>query len=143
MQLHSTSKLTTKTKKRLGRGTSSGKGKTSARGQKGQKARENVALGFIGGTLPLYKKLPFRRGLGNAKVSPKMLVVEVSKLEVLAADSEVDLQSLIAAKIVSEKDGKNGVKIVGVGELSIPLTVKLPASKSAKSQIEKAGGKVV
>ena len=62
MQLHKLFKTTDKKAKRVGRGLGSGKGKTSGRGMKGQKSRENIPAGFIGGTLPLYKKLPYRRG---------------------------------------------------------------------------------
>lgn len=143
MRLHTLPKLVAKSKKRLGRGTSSGKGKTSGRGQKGQKARENVSLGFIGGTLPLYKRLPFRRGLGNSKVSPKLKALDISKLNSLSNDTQVDLDTLVSNKIISEKDVKRGgVKIVGNSEIKVALTVKLPVSKSAQTQIEKAGGKL-
>ncbi len=74
MKLHQLSVVSHRSKKRVGRGLGSGKGKTGGRGTKGQKARGKIALGFIGGTLPLYKKLPYRRGLGNAKQTQKSVV---------------------------------------------------------------------
>lgn len=144
MKLHQLIKTTTRSRKRVGRGIGSGKGKTAGRGTKGAKARGKIPLGFIGGTLPLYKKLPFRRGLGNPKVSAKMLPINVSSLAVLKPSSKVDIAILIQSGIVKEKEiRKVGVKIVGKGDLNIPLTVAVPISKSAAAVIEKAGGKVI
>lgn len=143
MKLHQLEKVTLTSKKRMGRGLGSGKGKTGGRGTKGQKARGKVSLGFIGGTLPMYKKLPYRRGLGNPKRSAKPAVVQLSKLSVFAAGSEVGLESLIERKIVTEKEvRKSGVKIVGSGEVPKGLIVKLPTSASVAEKIEKTGGKV-
>lgn len=144
MELDKLSKVTARPKKRLGRGTGSGKGKTAGRGTKGQKARENVPAGFIGGTLPLYRKLPFRRGLGNLKRSADTLTVSLEKLSAFGDNSTVDLQGLIDLKIINSKDAKKrGVKIVGNGEIKVSLTVALPISSSAAAKIEKAGGKIV
>lgn len=143
MKLHQLIKTTTRGRKRVGRGIGSGKGKTAGRGTKGAKARGKIPLGFIGGTLPLYKKLPFRRGLGNPKVSVKMLPINVSSLSIFSSHSKVDIASLIQSGIVKEKEiRKVGVKIVGRGGLDIPLTVSLPTSKSAAAVIEKAGGRI-
>lgn len=143
MKLHQLTKVNKRSGKRLGRGLGSGKGKTAARGTKGQKARENVPVGFIGGTLPLYKKLPFRRGKGNVKRSIKMIPLSLGKLSVFKANSEVDLQSVIDHKLVLEKDAKkHGVKIMGEGEVQVALKVKLPTTSSAASKISKAGGEV-
>lgn len=143
MKLHTLSKVVAKSKKRVGRGLSSGKGKTAGRGTKGQKARGKVPPGFIGGTLPLYKKLPYRRGIGNARRSVKMVAVSLSKLNVFAAGETVDLQGLVAKGLVSEKRAKSGgVKITGEGELERKLLVKLPVTASAAAKIAKVGGEV-
>ena len=142
--LNKLSRQTDRSKKRMGRGLGSGKGKTGGRGQKGQKARGGVAASFIGGSLPLYKKLPYRRGLGNRKVSPKPVVVRLDQLNVFKANTKVDLETLVKQGIVSDKEAsKFGVKILGQGEIVVALEVSLPTSKGAKEQIEKKGGKVV
>ena len=133
---------TARSKKRIGRGLGSGKGKTGGRGQKGQKARGKVAISFIGGSLPLYKKLPFRRGLGNRKISPKAVVVSLSSLNVFKSKEAVTIESLIEKKLVDAGEvRKRGVKILG-GSVELALTVKVPVSQSAKEKIEKKGGKV-
>jgi large subunit ribosomal protein L15 len=143
MKLHQLIRSVAPKKKRVGRGLGSGKGKTAGRGMKGQKARGKIALGFIGGTLPLYKKLPFLRGFGNKKRKAKMLPLPLSKLVKFKPHSVVNLESLVAVGIVSGKTiQKRGVKIVDGGNLKIPLTVGLPASKKAAEKIVKAGGKV-
>lgn len=137
-------KTTSKTKKRLGRGIGSGRGKTSGRGTKGAKARGKVALGFIGGTLPLYKKLPLRRGWGNAKRGAKPVTLPLSRLANLKSGSEVTMEILIKEGLAPEKQLKRqGVKIMGEGEIKIPLIVKISTTATARSKIEKAGGKVV
>lgn len=143
MKLHQLMKTVKKPNKRLGRGIGSGRGKTSGRGTKGQKARGKVSAGFIGGTLPLYKKLPFKRGIGNSKKSAKLLPIKLSKLSGLKAGTEVDLQSLVENRIVSAKEVKKGIKIMADGELKVALTIKLPISASAAKEVERAGGKVV
>lgn len=143
MELNKLTKITTRGAKRVGRGTGSGKGKTSGRGTKGQKARGKVRLGFIGGTLPLYKRLPYNRGFGNTVLGEKVVNVSLSQLAVFKAGSEVDLQSLVEQKIISERDARRGIKILGNGEINAALTVKLPVSAAAAAKIEKAGGKVL
>lgn len=137
-------KLPKSPKKRLGRGHGSGRGKTAGRGTKGQKAREKIKLGFEGGQLPLIKRLPLRRGKGrNKSLKPGPIVVNIKYLNVLPKGSLVDLETLIQTRIVKEDEARQfGVKILGDGELNIPLTVKLPCSGGAKEKIEKAGGKV-
>jgi large subunit ribosomal protein L15 len=138
-------KITTKKKKRLGQGHGSGRGKTAGRGTKGQKARGKIPLSFEGGALPLIKRLPFRRGKGrNKSLKKKPIVINVKVLNLLPENSVVDIATLVKHKIVDEKEAREfGVKILGEGELAIPLTVKLPASKGAKEKIEKAGGKLI
>ncbi len=143
MKLESLPKVVARSKKRPGRGLGSGKGKTGGRGQKGQKARGSIALGFIGGTLPMYKKLPYRRGLGNAKVSPKLRPLSLARLAALKQGTVVDLACLIDNRIVKEKDIKHvGIKIVGSGEVSKGLVIRLPISAKAASIVEKEGGKI-
>lgn len=144
MNLTQLPKITTKTKRRLGQGHGSGRVKTAGRGTKGQKARNKVPLTFEGGALSLIKRLPFRRGKGrNKSFKRQPIVINVKYLNMMAKDTIVDLPLLIKQKIVTEQDAKiYGVKILGDGELSIPLTVKLPVSQGAKIKIEKAGGKV-
>lgn len=143
MRLDQLIKIKTKERKRVGRGVGSGRGKTAGRGTKGQKAKGRIPAGFAGGTLPLYRKLPLRRGLGNPAIYPKPTVLNLSRLSIFRPKTVVDLEKLIEAKIIKEKDLKKGVKILGGGKLEYPLFVKLPTSYLAKQKIEKAGGQVV
>lgn len=140
MKLHELLKVKTQSKKKLGRGLGSGKGKTAGRGTKGQKARGKIPITFTG-SLSLYKKLPLRRGKGNAKMSIKQKVINLSKLDVFKSKTVVDITKLLEAKIISSKDVKRGVKILGNGEIKNVLTIKLPMSDSARKKIEKSGGK--
>lgn len=133
-----------KSQRRLGQGHGSGRGKTGGRGTKGQKARGKIPLSFEGGALPLIKRLPFHRGKGKNKVfKPTPIVLNVKVLNILPKNSEVTVESLVKHRIVDASDARQyGVKILGDGELSIPLSVRLPVSKGAKEKIEKAGGSV-
>lgn len=144
MESNNLVKITSKKKRRLGQGHGSGRGKTSGRGTKGQKARNKVPLYFEGGALPLIKRLPMRRGKGKNKVfSKKPVILNLSALELLPKNSVVTVDLLIEKNIISQKDAlEYGVKILGEGKLTNALTVKLPVSKSAAKKIEKAGGKV-
>jgi len=137
-------KITTKRMRRLGRGHGTGRGKTSGRGTKGQNARSSRALSFEGGALPLIKRLPFRRGKGrNNSQAKDPVVINVKALNLLPAKSVVDIDTLIKHNIVDSSDAKElGIKILGDGQITIALTVKLPISKSAQVKIEKAGGAV-
>lgn len=145
MKLENLSKATEARKKRLGQGHGSGRGKTGGRGTKGQKARGKIPLRFEGGALALIKRMPFRRGKGKNKIfKKKPIVVNVKVLNILKKGENVNLKTLSANNIVDEKEAKiYGVKILGDGELSVPLTVELPVSKGALKKIEKAGGKVI
>lgn len=135
--------LTEKTKKRVGRGHGSGRVKTSGRGTKGQKARGTIKLHFEGGALPLIKRLPFHRGKDRNNVFKKQpIAVNVGFLEMLPNNSIVDAKLLIEHKIVSADASVYGVKILGDGELTKMLTIKLITTKGAKAKIEKAGGKI-
>ncbi len=144
MELHKLNKIVSKSKRRLGQGHGSGRVKTAGRGTKGQKARGKIALSFEGGALPLIKRLPFRRGKNKQKVfRKKPVIINLKVLNLLGKETVVDLKTLIAKHIVLEKDARiYGVKILGEGEISIPLTINLPISKKAKQKVEKAGGKV-
>lgn len=144
MEITQLPKITTRSKKRLGRGSSSGRGKTSGRGTKGQKARGKVKLGFEGGQLPLIKRLPLRRGKSrNVSLKKKPLVLNLKYLNFLKANTVVDIETLLKEKLIAKDEEKDGVKILGEGELKKPLTVKLPCSKGAAQKIEAAGGKVI
>jgi large subunit ribosomal protein L15 len=132
--------------KRLGRGESSGKGKTSGHGQKGQKARTGVSLlGFEGGQMPLYRRLP-KRGFKNI-FAKKYAVVNLGELQKaidagrLDASKPVNAETLRAAGLVGGT--LEGVRLLGQGELKAKLTVDVDgASKTALAGVEKAGGKV-
>ena len=135
-----------KERMRVGRGIGSGKGKTGGRGVKGQKARTGVAIkGFEGGQMPLHRRLP-KRGFWNpfstnyneVNLGRIQQAVEAGKLD---SATPVTLESLIAAGVVSKP--RDGVKILGQGELTAKLTFEVAAaSKSAVAAIEKAGGAV-
>lgn len=140
MKMHQLLKTNDISKKRLGRGLGSGRGKTGGRGSKGQKARGKIPVGFVG-SLPLYKKLPLRRGLGNVKITSKLKPISLSLLNKVSPKSIVDLEQLLKFGIIKPKDAKQGVKILG-GKIEKALTLKLPTSASAKKEIEKNGGKI-
>ena len=135
-----------KERMRVGRGIGSGKGKTAGRGVKGQKARTGVAIkGFEGGQMPLHRRLP-KRGFWNpfsvdyneVNLGRIQQAVESGKLD---ASAPVTLEALIGAGVVSKP--RDGVKILGNGELKAKLTFEVAAaSKSAVAAIEKAGGAV-
>lgn len=145
MNLNTLVKTTDKKKKRLGLGHGSGRGKTGGRGTKGQKARGKLPLSFEGGAVSLIKRLPFRRGKGRNKVfKKKPLVINVKALNILSHGSVVNKDSLIKSHLVDANDAYvYGIKILGEGEIKIPLKVELPVSKNAKKKIEKAGGTVL
>lgn len=145
MNLNNLPKTTEKRKRRLGLGHGSGRGKTAGRGTKGQNARSDRPLSFEGGALALIKRMPFRRGKGRNKVFKKRPVeINVKILNILKKGDTVNIKSLVAHKIVDEEEVKEfGVKILGDGELSIPLRVELPVSGGAEKKIKKAGGEVV
>ena len=127
---------------RKGRGPGSGNGKTAGKGHKGQNARTGggVRPGFEGGQLPLYRKLP-KRGFNNSKFAKVYAIVNVDALNVFEDGAVVDLDALMAKKIV--RRANDGLKILGNGELTKKLTVKATVfSATAKEKIEAAGGKI-
>ena len=123
---------------RRGRGHGSGNGKTAGKGHKGQKARSGAPRpGFEGGQMPLYRRLP-KRGFKNRNTKD-IVAVNVERLEKFENGSEVTTESLIALGIISH--ARDGVKILGNGELTKKLTVKVNAvSEGAKAKIEAVGG---
>ena len=128
--------------KRLGRGSSSGTGKTSGKGHKGQNARSGggVRPGFEGGQLPLYRRLP-KRGFSNALFKKEYAVINVSDLNKFDNNTTVTAELLVEMGII--KKTLSGIKVLGNGELTKKLTVKAHAfSKTAKDKIEAQGGKV-
>ena len=129
-------------RKRVGRGCGSGMGKTSCKGQKGQQSRKGHKhkLVFEGGQMPLMRRLP-KRGFNNARFNDKALGVNVSDLEkCFEAGAEVTVETLSKAGFADNK--KPLIKVLGNGELTKKLTVKVPCSAAAKEKIEKAGGTV-
>jgi len=131
----------TKARKRIGRGVGSGWGKTAGRGNKGHNARSGggVRPGFEGGQMPIHRRLP-KRGFTNI-FKKSMAVVNVSALSRFESGTVVDEAALIRSGIV--KDSKDGIKLLGNGDIEIALTVQLKAvSRSAKAKIEAAGGTI-
>ena len=123
---------------RRGRGHGSGNGKTAGKGHKGQKARSGATrIGFEGGQMPLYRRLP-KRGFTNRN-SKTIVGVNVEKLERFDADSVVTVDTLLESGVI--RHAYDGVKILGNGELTKKLTVKANAfSEGAKAKIEALGG---
>lgn len=127
--------------KRIGRGPASGQGKTAGKGHKGQKARSGYSqrFGFEGGQMPLQRRIP-KRGFNNI-FAKEIVTVNVSDLEKKFNDGDVvDAAALIAAGLIKKE--KDGVKVLGNGEITKKLEVKVNAySEAAKAKIEAAGGK--
>lgn len=136
----------TKDRTRVGRGIGSGKGKTSGKGQKGQKSRTGVAInGFEGGQMPVYRRLP-KRGFNNP-FARNLVTISLARLQeaidkkMIDAKGEITEDMLAAARVIRRK--KDGVRLLGNGELKSKVTLKLSgATKSAVAAVEKAGGKI-
>ena len=129
-----------RSRKRKGRGTATGQGKTGGRGMNGQKSRSGggVRMGFEGGQMPLYRRLP-KRGFKNI-FATEYAIVNVADLNRFDANTEVTPELLVEAGVI--KKTLDGVKVLGNGELEKALTVKAAKfSKSAAEKIEAAGGK--
>ncbi len=123
---------------RRGRGHGSGNGKTAGKGHKGQKARSGAPrIGFEGGQMPLYRRIP-KRGFTNIN-SKNIVGINVSALERFDNDAVVTVEELLATGVI--KNPRDGVKILGNGELTKKLNVKVNAfSEGAKAKIEALGG---
>ena len=136
-----------KTRKRIGRGIGSGKGKTGGRGGKGQTARSGVRIkGFEGGQMPLHRRLP-KRGFRNTKFALKLNEINLGRLQEaidagrLDAAGKIDAAALVKAGIL--RRAKDGVRVLGNGELKAKIALSVyGASKSAVAAVEKAGGSV-
>lgn len=133
-----------KTRKRVGRGTAAGQGKTAGRGTKGQGARAGggTKLHHQGGNLPFFRRLPFLRGKGFTPINQvKYSEVNLEQLVGFSPDSEVTPESLLEARLL--KNTRKPVVILGRGDVKVPLKVRVHrVSKSARAKIEAAGGEV-
>jgi len=133
--------------KRVGRGIGSGTGKTSGRGQKGQKSRSGVSLlGFEGGQMPLYRRLP-KRGFNNP-FSKQYAEVNVGELQRAVDAEKIDSKQSITDKVLVDsglaRKSRDGVRLLGKGELKTKLELKVAsASKGGIAAVEKAGGSVI
>jgi len=132
-----------KRRKRVGRGPGSGHGKTSTKGQKGQKSRSGGGKGggFEGGQMPLYRRLP-KRGFLPYGGKTEYAVVNLKSLGRFAANSTVDPEALAEARLI-RRSGRDRVKVLGNGEVPHALTLKVHAvSESARTKIEAKGGRI-
>jgi len=130
-----------KNRKRIGRGVASGSGKTAGRGNKGQNARSGggVRPGYEGGQMPIHRRLP-KRGFKN-HFKKIFAIVNINDLSRFDADSVVDEAELVRAGLV--KGARDGIKLLGQGEIQVPLTLRVnKVSESAKQKIEAVGGKI-
>ena len=143
MKLHELEKNigATHSKKRVGRGPGSGLGKTSGRGQKGQKARSGGSISpvFEGGQLPLFRRIP-KRGFSNAKFKKQYAVINLDKLNVFKDNTTVTPALLKSSGIIKKE--LDGIKVLGNGELKHKLTIQANAfSKTALDKIKESGSK--
>ena len=132
-----------KSRKRLGRGTATGLGKTSGKGHKGQNARSGggVRPGFEGGQMPLFRRLP-KRGFTNI-FKKQIGTINIDDLNRFEEGTVVTPELLFESGLVKKSRSKDGVKVLGNGELNVKLTVQAQSfSKSAMEKIESTGGKV-
>ncbi|BCW96863.1 MAG: 50S ribosomal protein L15 [Fimbriimonadales bacterium] len=130
-----------KRRKRVGRGIGSGHGKTATRGTKGQKARDTIPARFEGGQTPIHRRLPVRVGFRNVN-RVEYAVINVGALAERFQANETVTPELLKERRILRKL-KDGVKVLGEGEINIPLTVHAHAvSESARAKIEAAGGTV-
>lgn len=137
-----TSRVSVKTRKRVGRGPGSGHGKTCGRGGKGSSARSGYSWHayFEGGQMPLYRRLP-KKGFTNGRFRKEYAIVNVRDLAKFPGGSTVDAKAVRAAGLV--KDIGDGMRVLGVGELTVALTVRAyHVSETATAKIKAAGGSV-
>ena len=146
MKLNELNNKSSKSKKRLGRGIGSSKGKTSGRGHKGQKSRSGVAIkSFEGGQMPLYRRLP-KRGFKSIK-NKSIALMNLSRLQEIinkkkiSLNTKINLQNLQKSNLINNKYKK--LKLLGSGDIKEKFDFEVDfISKSAKEKIEKSGGKV-
>ena len=143
MKIHelSPAKGAKKSRKRVARGPGSGHGKTACRGHKGQKSRSGGGSrpGFEGGQMPLHRRLP-KRGFNN-RFRKEYSIINIKDLGMFEANSSVNEMDILKAGLVSNI--RDGIKLLGEGEISYPVEIKVQkASRTAKEKIEAAGGKI-
>ncbi len=143
MKLHELSPAegSRKKRKRIGRGVASGSGKTAGRGTKGHNSRSGggVRPGFEGGQMPLHRRLP-KRGFTNI-FKKKIAIINISDLSRFASGSVIDEVALAGLGLIKGK--KDGIKLLGQGEINMPLTIRINCvSKSASEKIIAAGGAI-
>ncbi|MCP4183931.1 MAG: 50S ribosomal protein L15 [Hyphomicrobiales bacterium] len=137
-----------KSRRRVGRGIGSSKGKTGGRGVKGQKSRSGVAInGFEGGQMPIYMRLP-KRGFSNAKFASRLNIVSIGRVEEAVAAKKLNPKSTITVEALVEagvlRRAKDGVRLLSDGDAKSKLAFEVAgASKTAIAKIEKAGGSVI
>jgi large subunit ribosomal protein L15 len=130
-----------KRRKRVGRGIGSGHGKTATRGTKGQKARDTIPARFEGGQTPIHRRLPVRVGFRNVNRTEYAVINVGTLAERFQANETVTPELLKERRIIRKL--KDGVKVLGEGEITIPLNVHAHAfSETARAKIEAAGGTV-
>ena len=147
MELNTLISKTTKSKKRLGRGIGSSKGKTCGRGHKGQKSRSGVAIkSFEGGQMPLYRRLP-KRGFKSIVNKKNIAIINLSRIQEIIIkqkailNNKINLTNLQKSKLINRKYRK--LKLLGAGDLKQKFDIEVNSiSRSAKEKIEKLGGKV-
>ena len=147
MKLNEFNNKITKSKKRLGRGIGSSKGKTSGRGHKGQKSRSGVAIkSFEGGQMPLYRRLP-KRGFNKLKKKYLVAIINLSKINKIyeqnknLMDNKINLNTLQKSNLINKKYKK--LKLLGSGDINKKFDAEVNfISNSAKKKIEKLGGRV-
>ena len=137
----------TKSRKRIGRGIGSGKGKTSGKGHKGQKSRSGVSIkGFEGGQMPIHRRLP-KRGFTNVN-RINYTELNLDKIQKLIEIKKIDSKKIVNYKTFLDlglvKSKKAKIKILGKGEIKVKIDIEVSASsKSAKDSVEKSGGSVL
>ena len=147
MELNKLNSKATKSKKRLGRGIGSSKGKTCGRGHKGQKSRSGVAIkSFEGGQMPLYRRLP-KRGFRSIVSKKNIAIINLSRIQEIITkqknilNNKINLTNLQKSKLINKRHKK--LKLLGTGDLKQKFDIEVNSiSKSAKEKIEKLGGKV-
>ena len=147
MELNKLNSKGNKSKKRLGRGIGSSKGKTCGRGHKGQKSRSGVAIkSFEGGQMPLYRRLP-KRGFRSIVSKKNIAIINLSRIQEIITkqknilNNKINLTNLQKSKLINKRHKK--LKLLGTGDLKQKFDIEVNSiSKSAKEKIEKLGGKV-
>tara|TARA_Y100000748_G_scaffold93922_1_gene78421 strand:+ start:715 stop:1170 length:456 start_codon:yes stop_codon:yes gene_type:complete len=147
MKLNTLSSRGLKSKRRIGRGIGSSKGKTSGRGHKGQKSRSGVAIkSFEGGQMPLYRRLP-KRGFKAINKKKNTAMINLSKIQdfidkkKIKLEDKINLINLKKSKFINKKYSK--LKLLGAGDLKQKMDIEVNfISKSAKEKVEKLGGKI-